>query len=262
MSTAVFGVQEIELDGLMSAASLLFQAGRRPDRAAVRELAARERDFAVSLEPDLAPGPDPSGRGDWIELVIHGLTFDLTGLAPRQPAPPPEAGHFYGLEPTIGARNLEAVTLVPGPHLAGGQQLLPVLRSHALLAARLAALPGVVAVAWHAARSWSAPEFFRGNVLRWIDGGAFPALGLAALSTTESGGMVSEGLALFTGQELELDARLAEDRADAARIALRLMHWLVENGAVDQRETLTGPSGELLHLEPSPNQRLIKVWKT
>jgi hypothetical protein len=262
MSTATFGVQDIELDGLMSAASLLFDVGMRPDRAMVRELAARERDFAVSLEPDLAPGPDPSGRGDWVELVIHGLTFDLTGLAPRDPAPAPEAGHLFGVAPDVARRGLEAITLVPGPHLAGGRQMLPVLRSHALLTARLATLPGVVAVAWHGARAWSAPEFFRGNVLRWIEGGAFPALGLAALTATPEGGIATEGLALFTGQELELDARLAEDRAEGARIALRLMHWLVENGAIDQRETLTGPGGELLQLEPSANQRLIKVWKT
>jgi hypothetical protein len=262
MSTAVTEGQDIELDGLMSAASLLFNAGMRPDRAAVRGLAARDREFAVSLEPELAPGPDPGGRGDWVELVIHGLTFDLAGLAPREPIPLPEAGHLFGLAPEIVGAPLEAVTLVPGPHLAGGRQLLPVLRSHAVLAAYLAALPGVAAVAWHAARAWSAPEFFRGNVLRWIAGGAFPALGLAALNATADGGIASEGLSLFTGQELELNARLAEDRAQGARIALRLMHWLVENGPLDRVEALTGPGGELLQLEPSPDRRLIKVWKT
>lgn len=262
MRTASFGVQDIELDGLMSAASLLFNAGSRPDRSAVRDLAARDRQFAVSLEPDLPPGPDPSGRGDWIELVIHGLTFDLSGLAPRESAPVPEAAHLFGLGPEIRDARLEAVTLVPGPHLAGGRQMLPVLRSHALLTARLAALPQVVAVAWHAARCWCSPEFFRTNVLRWIEGGAFPGLGLAALAPTGEGGIASEGLALFTGQELELEPRLAEDRAEGARIAFRLMHWLVENGALAESETLTSPSGELLRLELSPNRRLIKVWKT
>ncbi len=262
MSTATFEVQDIELDGLMSAASLLFNAGSRPDRAAVRALATEDGNFSVSLEPDLPPEPDPSGRGDWIELVIHGLTFDLSGLAPRGPAPPPEVRHMFGLPGEFAQRPLEAVTLEPGPHLAGGRQLLPVLRAHALLAARLAALPGVAAIAWHGARSASNPEFFRGAVLRWIDGGAFPGLGLAALVATPDGGLASEGLALFTGQELVLTAELAEDRAQGGRIALRLLHWLVENGTITSSETLTGPAGELLRLEPSADRRQIKVWKT
>lgn len=262
MITATFGVHDVELDRIMSAASLLFVAGSRPDRMAVRELAAQDREFAVSLEPDLPPEPDPSGRGDWVELVIHGLTFDLSGLAPREQAPLPEAAHLFGLQKDIAERDLEAITLVPGPHLAGGRQLLPVLRSHALLAARLVALPGVTAVAWHDARSWSAPDFFRSSVLRWIEGGAFPGLGLAALSQNGDGGLRSEGLALFTGQELLLEPRFAEDRAEGARVALRLMHWLVENGPMAEVETLTGPSGELLRLEPSADRRLIKVWKT
>ena len=246
----------------MSAASLLFEVGSRPDRALVAELAARTGQFSISLVPELASLPDPDGRANWLELVIQGLTFDLYGLAPRAPAPLLQARHLFGLSPETRQRPLEAVTLEPGPHLAGGRQMLPVLRSLALQAAHLAALPGVVAVAWHAAHAWSAPEFFRGGVVRWIEGGAFPALGLAALAPTPAGSIISEGLALFTGQEIELEPRLAEERATGARIALRLMHWLVENGPLDSMETLTGPSGELLRLEPDAAGRLIKVWKT
>ena len=261
MSTAIFEVQDIELDGVMSAASLLFAAGARPDRAALRKLATDDR-FAVSLEPHLPPGPDPSGRGDWVELVIHGLTFDLSGLAPRQAAPAPTVRHRFGLTPGFDQAGLEPIGLIPGPHLAGGRGMLPVLRAHALLAARLTRLPGVVAVAWHGAQALSEPAYFRTSVERWIEGGAFPGLGLAALMPTGDGGLISEGLSLFVGQELLLDARLTEDRQQGARTALRLMHWLVENGALDQVETLTGPSGDVLRLEPRDDRRLIKVWKT
>jgi hypothetical protein len=140
--------------------------------------------------------------------------------------------------------------------------LLPVLRTHALLAARLASLPQVQAVAWHTAGSWNSPEHFRSHVMRWIEGGAFPGLGLAALVSKPDGSIASEGLQLFTGQELVLADDLAEDRAVGARVALRLMHWLVDNGALTQREILTGPSGEQLLLEPSSDRRLIKVCKT
>ena len=262
MGTAIFGVQDTKLGGVMSAASLVFRAGSRPSRAELRELAARDREFAISLEPELPPITDPEGRTEWVELVMHGLTFDLSGLAPRDDMAMPEAAHLFGLPRDLARQALEAMTLVPGPHLAGGRMLLPVLRSHALLAARLTALPGVVAVAWHPARSWSAPEYFRNTVLRWIEGGAFPGLGLAALAPAGQGGLVSEGLSLFTGQELMLDQGLAQDRASGARIALRLMHWLVENGTLEAEEILTGPGGEHLRLEPSEDRRLIMVWKT
>lgn len=260
MGTAILEVQDIELDGLMSAASLVFKSGTLPGREAVRTLAARDREFAVSLEPELSGDTDE--RGNWLELVINGLTFDLSGLAPGATGELPEMRHTFGLPPEIRDQDLQAITLVPGPHLAGGRRLLPVLRSHAMLTARLAQLPGVEAVAWHAARCWSAPDYFRTSVMRWIEGGAFPGLGLAALMPAEDGGIASEGLALFTGQELELQPELCVERAEAARIALRLMHWLVENGPLSAVETLTAPSGENLRLEPSPDRRIIKVWKT
>jgi hypothetical protein len=229
----------------------------------VRALAAGDPGFVVSFDPEEVARPGacaPAGR--WLEVLVNGLAFDLIGLAPREQAALPEAGHLFGLPGDFARQDLEAVTLVPGPSLAGGRNLRPTLRSHGLLAAQLAALPGVAAVAWHGARAWSAPSHFRTSVLRWIEGGAFPGLGLAALSASPDGGMVSEGLALFAGQEVLLTPSIAENRAAGARTALRVMHWLVENGAIDRHETLTGPGGELLHLEPSANQRLVKVWKT
>jgi hypothetical protein len=73
--------------------------------------------------------------------------------------------------------------------------------------------------------------------------------------------MQSQGLALFTGQELRLEPELATDRAEGAKIALRLMHSLVEHGPLDAEERLTGPDGQPLRLEPSENQRFIRVWR-
>jgi len=126
--------------------------------------------------------------------------------------------------------------------------MFPVVRAQAELAARLCELPGIVAVNWHPARSLSDPRYFREAVLRWIGGGAFPGLGLAALAPTEDGGLKSEGLAHFIGQELYLDPTMCEPRSDAAKVALRLMHWLVEHGHLDEPVDLTGPSGEPLKL--------------
>ena len=139
--------------------------------------------------------------------------------------------------------------------------MLPVVRSLAWLAARLADLPGARAVAWHPARNWCEAAHFRDSVLRWIEGGVFPGLGLASLVPAPDGGLQSQGLALFTGQELRLEPELAEDRAAGAKIALRLMHWLVEHGRLDAPERLPGPDGQTLRLEPSENARFVRVWR-
>jgi hypothetical protein len=93
--------------------------------------------------------------------------------------------------------------------------MVPVVRGLAVLASRLAMLSRVQAVAWHPARCWSAPQPFRAGITRWSEGGPFPAFSLAAVSHAPDGALHSEGLALFTGQELRLEPDLAEDRVAA-----------------------------------------------
>jgi hypothetical protein len=194
-----------------------------------------------------------------VEVLANGFTFDLQGLAPGQSQPVPRTTHLYGLHPELDVRRLEAISLRAGPHFDSGRPMLAVVRGVASLAAMLARLPGVVAVGWHTARTLSAPDHFRGSVLRWMDGGAFPGLGLTALAPTPEGGVVSEGLALFTGQELRLPPELASDRAAGARLALRLLHWLVEHGQMDAPVWLSGPSGERLELAPCLDGRFVEV---
>jgi len=249
------------------AVSLLFAAGRRPTASAVRNLSEKQGEFSISFDPGAEQATAGSGAGDghggqsWLELLASGLTFDLVGLAPGTPAPSPSLVHGFALPPELEPYGLEAITLRPGPHLAGGHAMIPVVRSLAWLAGTLAQLEGVVAVAWHPARSWSGPAYFREGVLRWIEGGVFPGLGLAALAVAADGGMQSEGLALFTGQELRLEPELTADRAEGAKIAVRLLDYLVESGPVASPQRVSGPGGQALRLEPSPNGRFVRVWR-
>jgi hypothetical protein len=248
---------------MMPAISLLFTTGERPRAAAISEHARQKGGFSVSLEP-AARGSGTRWPGEpacWLELVANGLTFDLAGLAPGPAGDEPPSGHTYGLPDGIQSERLEAIALRPGPHLAGGATMLPVVRSLAVLGASLAGLPNARAVIWHAARSWCSPGHFSETVLHWIDGGVFPALGLAALVAMPDGGMRSEGMALFAGQELRIEPELAEDRAAGSRLGVRLLHWLFEHGRLSGPQALTGPNGEKLRLEPSPNGRFVRVWK-
>jgi len=247
----------------MSAVSLLYEPGMRPQASDIRRLAASDFAFSISFDPavDAGKGAEQPGDEGWLELMSSGLTFDLSGLAPGPGEPCPARGYEFGLPPETSNQNFEALSLRLGPHLMGGKAMLPVVRCLAGLAATMSDLPGTKAVIWHPARSWCAPAHFRNTVRRWIEGGAFPGLGLTALAPLPDGSMQSEGLELFIGQELRIGPDVAQDRAAGAQIGLRLLHWLVENGRLSEPETLTGPGGEILRLEPSRDGQLVEVWK-
>lgn len=244
--------------------SLLFAGTERPDAAAIRTLAEGARGFSVSHDPGAAapghPANGASGSSDWLEVLSNGLTFDLSGLAPASGQRPPERAYCFDLPPGLDPSGLEAIGLTPGPHLVAGARMMPVVRAMAGLAASLCALPGLVAVAWHPARSWIGPRYFTSIIGNWLEGGVFPGLGLVGLATVADGGMQSEGLSFFTDQELRIEPELTGDRAGAAKIAVRLIDRLIEHGRLESAETIAGPEGRLLQIEPSGNGRLVRVW--
>jgi hypothetical protein len=257
--------REIGAENSGLAVSLLFAAGRRPEPRAIHDFARQGGGFSVSFDPS-AEGAASAGAADadgrvGLELLCKGLTFDLVGLGPGAPAEPPPCVHRYALAANAEAAGLEPVTMVPGPHLAGGPAMPPVVRSLASLAATISAIDGVEAIAWHPARSWCGPDYFRDGVLRWIEGGVFPGLGLTALAVSPDGGMQSEGLALFAGQDLRIEPELMLDKAAGAKIGVRLIDYLVEAGPIDAPQHLVGPDGQPLRLEPSGNGRFVRVWR-
>jgi hypothetical protein len=253
----ITSAQSLELNSRVSAVSLLFPAGARPGVSEIRTLAQSGSRFAISFDPS----SDSEAAEGWVELLANGLTFDLTGLGVSPVSPIASCVHTFGLSADYANCPLEAVTLQPGPHLAAGSTMFPVVRCLALLAAELAALTAIEAVAWHPARACSAPELFRRGVLGWIGGGAFPGLGLTALASNPDGSLQSEGLATFTGQELLLPPEMCHDQAQAAKLALRLINWLVEHGRIDEAFTFTGPTGESLLLEPVDNSGIVRLWR-
>lgn len=225
--------------------SLHFEAGKRPSATEIDGIVAARAGFSVSHDAAWQ-----ANGTRWLELLANGMTFDLSGIAPGKPMKYGMFLHFFDLPPEFDTSHHEAIVLAPGPHLAGGEAMIPVVRSEMWLAAQLCELPGVAAVGWSPARALSSPVHFRKAVSAWLDGGVFPGLGLAALNPTAEGGLESEGLAFFTGQELQLDPDLAQDKAEGAKLALRLMHELVEAGGIEQVEEVTAPDGGTLLLEP------------
>lgn len=218
----------------------------------MRSIAESAGAFSISHDP----GVGESGVA-WLELLINGLTFDLTGIAGGASAGMPDVRHRFGLETLPDG--LEAVALAAGPHIAGCEGMMPIIRSKLALAAQLAALPGLAAVTWVPARSAMAADYFRQVVPAWLEGGPFPALGLTAFALALDGGLQSEGLSFLIGQELRIEPELMDDKVAATKLAVRLVNELVGYGQVTERMEMTAPDGAPIALEPSANNAFIRV---
>lgn len=231
--------------------SLLFAKGARPDAEGVAGVGApqgRAGAFSVSHRPPAEDG--------WLELLASGLTFDCRGLAPAEPIPTPPAGARLGLDRIPDG---EVVTLAPGPHIAQGRGLLPVVRVLAGVGRRLADLPHLSAVCWLPAGSWMEAGYFCRVVDDWLGGGAFPALGLTSLRRESNGAMVSLGLDLLIGQELRFEPDRTLSASAVARISVRLINELVVNGPLVSAQEFAGPDGEVLVAVPVRGGRQLRV---
>lgn len=233
---------------------LIFASGMRPNLALLEQLAGQPCSGSPALAPFAISHRSPAQ--DWAELLVEGLTFDCTGLAPGPVDPQPLAGPVLGLKSMPAG---EVVSIAPGPHLAGGAGLVPVLRALAGLGVQLASLPGVLAAVWSPAGSWIEPELFRRAITNWLQGGAFPALTLTALKRESNGAMVSRGLTLLTGQELRFEPDKRLPAARMARLAVRLIHELVQSGPLATERDFVGPDGEHLLAVPVRNATEVRV---
>jgi hypothetical protein len=231
--------------------SLIFAKGQRPGVDALAELGdGDDGGLAFSLS-HIAPDGEY-----WAELLSAGLTYDCRGLSPGAPAVHPGKGALLGLEAVPQG---EAVSLEPAPHLAEGPGMLPVVRILAGLGAEIARLPGLQAVFWRPAQCWMAADYFRRMIGNWLAGGAFPALGLTSLHRESNGTMVSYGLDLLIGQELRFEPDRALPPAKIARIAVRLIHSLIETGPLYTAQEFDGPEGEPLRIDPVLGGLQLKV---
>lgn len=236
--------------------SLLFPAGSRPTTQALENL-FESLELSGSMAQVSHCGRDGEG---WLEILVGGLIFDLRGLAPAQPAAVCEAHCHHGFAEGPPDGPLEAIELAPGPHIAAGGGLLPVVRTLAGLAANLALHLPIAAVAWHSAETWLEPRHFSRAVLNWLAGGTFPAPGLVALLPASDSGISSRGLRLFTGQEIQLASEAGERPEDTMRFAVRAVDHLVRRGRLTRAEEIGGAGAPLL-AEPSQYSDLVWVWR-
>lgn len=205
---------------------ILFAPGARPDAAAVR--AALDRTALGQVSHDPAARGGPAASSDWLEILVNGLTFDLLGLAPGQALSFTAPHHRIGIEARALA-GCEAIGLAPGPHLAGAANALPVVRTMLRLAAALAGeWEHARACLWLPAQSATRRDLFIAALGGWLGGGPFPAPCLMGVVERPDGGLASDGLVFFIGQEIVLDQALCTDRVAATRLLVRLADHFVE----------------------------------
>lgn len=213
-------------------------------------LARQEGSFVVSHLPE-------NERG-WLEILVDGLTFDLSGLSSdlsNQQAPE----HLFDVELAI-ADQVSRISLSPGPHISAASAIPGVVAAHLRLLLRLTQLTGVLAVGWTPANSLMSPSYFKRVVSNWLDGGPFPALGIASLKKINDDTLQSEGLAYFTGQEILVEVVDGNDQA-AAKLAVRVIDYLVDRGSLEREQTIEAPNGGYLLLSPDREKKLIRVLK-
>ena len=230
--------------------ALLFAAGARLSAGDVSRIAQSSDAFSVVFE-----GAPNEG---WAEALVTGLSFDVAGLTPAEPMPVPDVANRVGIE-AAALEGLEAIAIRPGPHLAGGENMLPVVRAALTLAKALAEQGEAQAVVWLPARTAMRPSLFAAMVEEWLSGGAFPAIGLTALIADAEGGVTSEGLGFFIGQEIAVVPASGVSAADTAKLAARLVHELIDRGPLSSPTQFSGISGGPVLAEPSADGRTLVV---
>lgn len=195
------------------------------------------------------------------ELLLGGLTFDLFVMSL-------EPGHMH--RQYVNARDTAdagcmsstcAVVLVPGPHLAGAEGTLLIVRALWALGAKLAGAVGAIAgFGWRPSATVRSAAAFVAATEAWERNGSVPSPGLITFKPVLDNALQSAGLAHFTGQEVRMEPALAGDGEPAVRLGQQIAQMLIHRGVLSAPELFTGPAGETIRLEPSANGRVVRVW--
>lgn len=223
-------------------AALLHDAESMPALSDLLSGPERGLQYFVSHAPEASEG--------WAEVLSNGLTFDLCGLADGPVMSAPDIASAVGLAWPDSAPS-GWLTVAPGPHLAGAERLLPVIRVVSMLLMELAKVGPAKGIAWLPARLVLKTDVFERAVRPWLEGGAFPAPAFVSMHREADGTLRTEGLKFLTGQEFSLSPSASGDLRQLPFVALRLVDWLVAHGPVVEpmRAVLAGTGAVLLEAE-------------
>lgn len=118
-----------------------------------------------------------------------------------------------------------------------------------------------LAVHWTGADSLMGADYFRRTVAIWLDGGAFPALGLAALVREGNGVVRSHGLDVIVGQEVAVWPAGGMTPTDQARLAIRGMDFLVREGPLQMGGTTDVDGFGPVNFQIDLNKGIVNLYR-
>lgn len=189
--------------------------------------------------------------------VLHVAIDDDQNASRRTP----DAEHRFDMSGTRldGCLSL-TIAPAPAPDVEAWGDPVELLRAQCVTALDLLSSE-MVAVSWAGADSIMGAEYFRRMIGIWIDGGAFPALGLAALVKEQSGVVRSTGLDVLVGQEVAVIPAKDMSPADQARLAMRVMDFLVREGPVQQDQTVEVDGFGMVNMQIDPKEGVINLYR-
>ncbi|GGD66327.1 hypothetical protein [Croceicoccus mobilis] len=166
--------------------------------------------------------------------------------------------HRFGADPAAIA-GCAKVELTPRENGDLGD---PVERLREMAAIALALVDDrVTAIWWGGARSLISPDLFQRSVGAWLADGAFPALGFTALERDGDGLVHSIGLGLLAGQEIAVHpGGLANSPPDQARLAIRVIDFLVREGPLMQSQSMDVEGFGPVRFEIEQNKGNINLY--
>lgn len=208
-------------------------------------------------------GHDPSQDNGWIVRLSGSEAGDTLHLGianePISIAAGSLAEHRFDVQVSLldGCR---ALRISAGADTDTRSDPVELLRAQCRLALDLLN-DDVLAVLWSGADSLLGADYFRRMVGIWLDGGAFPALGLAALVKDERGVVRSVGLDVLVGQDVAVLPASGMSAADQARLAMRVMDFLVREGPVQQDQSVAVDGFGMINMQIDPKEGVINLYR-
>lgn len=153
-----------------------------------------------------------------------------------------------------------AVAIAASPAYGSDCDPVELLRRQCALALELLD-EDTMGVFWSASDSLMGADYFRPMVSIWLDGGAFPALGLTTLARDEAGSLKSTGLDLLIGQEVAVLPSADMDVRDQARLAVRVIDFLIREGPIQQDQAIDVAGFGPINFQIDANKGRVNLYR-